>query len=142
MARLADVTSPLLYSEGVNDAAVEKAVALGKNLLDHIKVHYGLFASQDLPRFQPDGSISPSGLTALDLIYYHVYGDYRLVMAPDETDSAPNYLKSPFPTTVLRYKTANSLPADHKPDPNVDVNANTDLHFLNEQLDRERCHRE
>ena len=138
MARLADVTSPLLYSEGVNDAAVEKAVALGKNLLDHIKVHYGLFASQDLPRFQPDGSINPSGLTALDLIYYHVYGDYRLVMAPDETDSAPNYLKSPFPTTVLRYKTANSLQADHKPDPKVDVNANTDLHFLNEQLARER----
>ena len=132
MARLADVTSPLLYSEGVNDAAVEKAVALGKNLLNHIKVHYGLFASQDLPRFQPDGSIDASALTALDLIYYHVYGDYRLVMAPNETDSAPNYLKSPFPTTVLRYKTTTPQPAK------IDVNADKDLHFLSEHLATER----
>ena len=69
MARMEDVTSPLLYPEGVDDAAIEKAVALARNIQDHISTHYGIFATQNLPRLRRDGQIEPSNFTALDLMH-------------------------------------------------------------------------
>ena len=95
------MVSPILYPEGVSDAAVEKALAAKKNISEHLNVHYALFGSQDQPNRLTNKT---SKLTALDLMHYHVYGDYRLSMAPSATDFAPEFLKSRFDTTILRYK--------------------------------------
>ena len=124
-----DVTSPLLYPEGVDDAAIEKAVALARNIQDHISTHYGIFATQNLPRLRRDGEVEPSNFTALDLMHYHVYGDYRLVMAPDVSSNAPSYLKVGIPTTMLRYKTVTPTSSA-----NPNIKANTDLNFLSDQM--------
>jgi hypothetical protein len=124
-----DVTSPLLYPEGVDDAAIEKAVALARNIQDHISTHYGIFATQNLPRLRRDGEIEPSNFTALDLMHYHVYGDYRLVMAPDVSSNAPAYLKVGIPTTMLRYKTVTPTSTN-----NPNIKANADLNFLSDQM--------
>ncbi len=129
MARLDDVVSPIVYPEGVSDGAVEKAVKLSKNLLDHIELHYGIFASQDLAVKNKDQVIKDSKMTALDLIHYHVYGDYRLCMAPTEADSAPEYLKTRFPTTQLRYKAITPTSSL-----NPSVKADMDLNFLSYQM--------
>ena len=135
MARLDDVVSPILYPEGVSPEAVEKAVKLSKNLLDHIELHYGIFANHDLPRRSPDPSepIKKSMMTALDLIHYHVYGDYRLCMAPTELDDAPEYLKTRFPTTQLRYKAITTSPTTK-----IDGKKATDLDFLSQQIAAEK----
>ena len=136
MAFLSDVVSPILYPEGVSPEAVEKAVKLSKNLLDHIELHYSIFANHDLPIRSPDPSkaIKTSDMTALDLIHYHVYGDYRLCMAPTESDDAPEYLKTRFPTTQLRYK---AITTDATAPP-ADVKANMDLDFLSYQMSNEK----
>ena len=132
MAFLNDVVSPPLYPEGVSDEAVEKAVKLSDNLLNHIKVHYGMFASQSLPLRVGDTIARKSEMSALDLLYYHVYGDYRLTMSPMLDDDAPEYLKSRFPNTVLRYKTITPDGAT-----TTDIKANTDLNVLSGQLANE-----
>ena len=135
MARLDDVVSPIVYPEGVSDEAVEKAVKLSKNLLDHIELHYSIFANHDLPIRSPDPSkpITISNMTALDLIHYHVYGDYRLCMAPTESDDAPEYLKTRFPTTQLRYKAITASIATKS-----DIKTATDLDFLSQQMAAEK----
>ena len=132
MAFLNDVVSPPLYPEGVSDEAVEKAVKLSDNLLNHIKVHYGMFASQSLPLRVGDTIARTSEMSALDLLYYHVYGDYRLTMSPMLDDDAPEYLKSRVPNTVLRYKTITPDGAT-----TTDIKANTDLNVLRGQLANE-----
>ena len=132
MAFLNDVVSPPLYPEGVSDEAVEKAVKLSDNLLNHIKVHYGMFASQSLPLRVGDTIARTSEMSALDLLYYHVYGDYRLTMSPMLDDDAPEYLKSRVPNTVLRYKTITPDGAT-----TTDIKANTDLNVLSGQLANE-----
>ena len=136
MAFLSDVVSPIVYPEGVSDEAVEKAVKLSKNLLDHIELHYGIFASQDPAIRSPDPTkpIKKSSMTALDLIHYHVYGDYRLCMAPTELDSAPEYLKTRFPTTQLRYKAITPDSAA----PVANVKLDMDLDFLSLQQTSEQ----
>ena len=142
MAFLNDVVSPPLYPEGVSDEAVEKAVKLSDNLLNHIKVHYGMFASQSLPLRVGDTIARESEMSALDLLYYHVYGDYRLTMSPMLDDDAPEYLKSRVPNTVLRYKSIQVPAGSPKPstppykDP-PSITANTDLNFLNTRLSAE-----
>ena len=133
MARLDDVVSPIVYPEGVSDEAVEKAVKLSKNLLDHIELHYGIFASQDLPVKTKEKVIKDSQMTALDLIHYHVYGDYRLCMAPTESDAAPEYLKTRFPTTQLRYKAITPDSAS-----TTSVRGDMDLNFLSYQMNNEQ----
>lgn len=140
MAFLSDVVSPIVYPEGVSDEAVEKAVKLSKNLLDHIELHYGIFASQDLPIRSKEQVIKESQMTALDLIHYHVYGDYRLCMAPIEGDSAPEYLKTRFPTTQLRYKAITpdlAPPSGAPPLPLPNIKPITDLNYLNSQMLKE-----
>ncbi len=142
MARLDDVVSPIVYPEGVSDEAVEKAVKLSKNLRDHIELHYGIFASQDSAVRAKVDVVKAGQMTALDLIHYHVYGDYRLCMAPTEADSAPEYLKTPFPTTQLRYK---AITPDPPPPPTTpptpptppNIKPMTDLNYLNSQMLKE-----
>ena len=140
MARLDDVVSPIVYPEGVSDQAVEKAVKLSKNLRDHIELHYGIFASQDSAVRAKVDVVKPGQMTALDLIHYHVYGDYRLCMAPTEADVAPEYLKTPFPTTQLRYKAITPDPAPPSgapPLPLPNIKPMTDLNYLNSQMLKE-----
>ena len=139
MARLDDVVSPIVYPEGVSDGAVEKAVKLSKNLRDHIELHYGIFASQDLAVRAKVDVVKAGQMTALDLIHYHVYGDYRLCMAPTEADVAPEYLKTPFPTTQLRYKAITPDPAPKPPllPTPPDIKSMTDLNYLNSQMLKE-----
>ena len=129
MARLSDVVSPILYPEGVSDAAIEKALAAKKNISDHLNVHYALFGSQDQPNRLTNKT---SKLTALDLMHYHVYGDYRLSMAPSATDFAPEFLKSKFDTTILRYKAI--TPTSFA---NPNVSGITSLNYLREQIKSE-----
>tara|TARA_B100000963_G_scaffold167539_1_gene145547 strand:- start:120 stop:4319 length:4200 start_codon:yes stop_codon:yes gene_type:complete len=132
MAFLNDVVSPPLYPEGVSDEAVDKAIKLSDNLLNHIKIHYGIFASQSLPLRVGDTIVRESEMSALDLLYYHVYGDYRLTMSPLADDDAPNYLKTRVPNTVLRYKTITPDGAT-----TTNIKSDTDLNYLRGQLANE-----
>ena len=120
------MVSPILYPEGVSDAAVEKALAAKKNISEHLNVHYALFGSQDQPNKLTNKT---SKLTALDLMHYHVYGDYRLSMAPSATDFAPEFLKSRFDTTILRYKAI--TPTSFA---NPNVSGIPTLNYLREQI--------
>jgi len=130
MARLLDVASPLLYPEATDDA-VDKAVGFANNLRNHIAVHYGLHAAQNLPTLNRDGSVNPSNMSVVDLLHYHTYGDYRLVMAPDASASAPEFLKTNIDTTVLRYKTG-------EPQGVSSVRTMSDLNYLSTNLANEK----
>lgn len=130
MARLLDVASPLLYPEATDDA-VDKAVGFANNLRNHISIHYGLHASQNLPTLNRDGSVNPSNMSVVDLLHYHTYGDYRLVMAPDASASAPEFLKTSIDTTVLRYKTG-------EPQGVSSVRSMSDLNYLSTNLANEK----
>ncbi len=100
-----EITLPVLLGD-VDDNSVDKVLGYRRNLRQHIEMHYGLFASQSPPRKQMGTALVPSDLTSLDLIYHHVYGDYRLSMSAGAADNAPAFLKTSVPVTMLRYRTA------------------------------------
>jgi hypothetical protein len=109
MASPGDIVDPFLFEGGGNskktsDASVDKVTKFNKNINDHIRAHYAIYASQSLagPGVNPDDTLS-----TLDLLYYHVYGDYRLTLAPQQGSNAPEFIKSTgIPSTIHRYISA------------------------------------
>ena len=66
-----EISTPFLLKDTGEDA-INKAVGFANNISEHLRTHYAIYVSQDLP--SPG---SPSDFNILDMIYYHVYGDYR-----------------------------------------------------------------
>ena len=96
-----EISVPFLL-EDTKDNSVEMAVRLGGNISEHIRTHYAIYASQGL-------EVDVSQFSTLDLIYYHVYGDYRLVLLDPPSSSSPDFLKSlsvDIPSTAYRYISA------------------------------------
>ena len=103
MAYLEDLSVPFLLG-GTNDGSINMAIRQSKNLQNHIETHYGIYASQGLGTLD-----KPSNFSTVDLLYYHVYGDYRLTLTEAPSSDAPDFLKSKqagVPATVYRYISA------------------------------------
>ena len=67
------------YAEGflgndTNDDAIEAVLRYGKQITEHSLQHYELFTN----------SFNKNNLTYHNLLYYHVYGDYRMVIDNDK----------------------------------------------------------
>lgn len=66
-----EISTPFLLKDTGEDV-INKAVGFANNISEHLRTHYSIYVSQDLA--SPG---SPSDFNILDMIYYHVYGDYR-----------------------------------------------------------------
>jgi hypothetical protein len=118
------------------DASVEKVSKIGNNLKEHSKAHYNIYASQSLAG---DPTNKANTLSTLDLIYYHVYGDYRLTMLEEASSDAPSFLKQQGavvrPSNVFRYISA--------PPQNVkSLKGATNGNFLKLYLDKEDANKD
>ena len=71
MALPSEISTPFLLKDTGEDS-INKAVGFANNISEHLRTHYAIYVSQDLP--SPG---TPSDFNILDMIYYHVYGDYR-----------------------------------------------------------------
>lgn len=118
------------------DASVEKVSKIGNNLKEHSKAHYNIYASQSLAG---DPTNKANTLSTLDLIYYHVYGDYRLTMLEEASSDAPSFLKQQGsvirPSNVFRYISA--------PPQNIkSLKGATNGNFLKPYLDKEDANKD
>jgi hypothetical protein len=104
MANLEDISTPFVLKD-TKEPSIDMAIKLAKNLQDHIETHYSIYASQGLA---PSTS-TPSDFSTVDLLYYHVYGDYRLTLTEAPGSNAPEFLQSKqkgVPSSVYRYISA------------------------------------
>ena len=114
-----------------DDSSVTKVEKLANNVKEHIKAHYNIYASQALktPTNTPADTLS-----TVDILYYHVYGDYRLTMLAPPTENAPEFLKSSsaiLPSTVYRYVSA---PPQKVPNLKAVTNGNFFEPYLNAEV--------